>query len=97
MGISHSHYLGGPARFTDEDRAKFDALAEWEAGLCDMCGTHADWWNPDHGGHRFAFIADLRRCPGCEVKDELQDQLDSKTSGAHVFLRPNPALTGEED
>jgi hypothetical protein len=90
--ISHSHYLGGPALWTPEDRAKVEAYAEWKSGLCSGCGTHEDWWDPDKGGHRFAFVTETNRCPGCEIKAQEQDQIPKDAKGITVFLVPNPEL-----
>lgn len=92
LGISHSHYLGGPPRWTHEDRAKVEAYEDWKANLCPSCNTHADWWDPAKGGHRFAFVTDSYRCPGCELKEQERDQIPDKTKGVHVFLTPNPEL-----
>lgn len=92
MQISHSHYLGGPPSWSADDRAKVEAYRDWKQGVCPSCGTHADWWDPANGGHRFAFIADTFRCAGCEIKEETRDQIPKDTKGVHVFLTPNPEL-----
>lgn len=93
--ISHSHYLGGPAEWTAADRAKAEAYAAWEREACGSCGTHPDWWDPEKGGHRYAFVADAQRCPGCEVKEQLRDQIDNDAKGIHVCLIPNEDLIPE--
>lgn len=88
--ISHSHFLGGPDLWTPADRALAQAYEEWEQGNCSGCGTRREWWDPARGGHRHAMIADTDRCPGCEVKEQLRDQIPKDAKGVHVFLRPNP-------
>lgn len=90
--ISHSHYLGGPSAWTVNDRALAEAYASWSSDCCSKCGTHPDWWDPEKGGHRFAFIADTRRCPGCELLAELDGQIPSDAKGVHSFLTVNPEL-----
>lgn len=93
-GISHSHYLGGPQLWTDLDREKVEAYKLWKSEACQKCGTHPDWWDPAKGGDRNAFIATDRRCPGCEVFEELHDQVHKggRARGVQVHLIPNPRL-----
>jgi hypothetical protein len=96
FGISHSHYLGGPAVWTAEDREKVRAYDEWKIHCCARCRTHRDWWDPSSGGHRFAFVGDTRRCPGCEVLDQTSEEIPKEAKGVRVVLIPNPQLHGEE-
>lgn len=70
------------------------AYAEWKRDVCTKCGTHADWWDPEKGGHRFAMIADTRRCPGCELLAEIDAQVPNDAKGVHSYLTPNPDLLG---
>lgn len=84
--------MGGPARWTPEDRALVEAYAEWKSGLCPNCGTHADWWDEAKGGHRYAFIAEDFGCAGCNVREELQEQIPREARGVRVQLVPNPEL-----
>lgn len=37
-------------------------------------------------------IADTRRCPGCELTQQLRDQIPHDAKGVHVFLTVNPEL-----
>jgi hypothetical protein len=94
MQISHSHYLGGPAAWTDADRALAEAYVEWKNGFCPDCGTREEMWDPKQGGHRHAMVAETHRCPGCELKEQLRSQLPSDSKGVHVRLVPNPELVG---
>lgn len=80
--------------WTAEDRAKVIAYDEWKAGECPQCHTRSEWWDPDQGGHRFAFIADTHRCPGCEIKEQEREQIPKEAKGIHVFLTPNPEVFG---
>jgi hypothetical protein len=97
--ISHSQFLGGPARWTDVDRAKAAAYDEWHQKFCGSCGVDPDWFDPEKGGHRFAMIAEVERCPGCELKEQLREQLPKEWKGVHIKLVPNPELfpTLDED
>ena len=93
--IPRSHYNGGPLEWTAEDRDLAEAYAAWRVQCCTSCGTHPDWWDPAKGGDRNALIADTRRCPGCEIKEQLQEQVresDGSKHGISVFLTPNPEL-----
>jgi hypothetical protein len=57
--------------------------------------THEDWWNPEKGGHRHAFITGTNRCPGCELKEQEREQIPKDAKGVHVFLTPNLELLEE--
>lgn len=91
--ISHSHYLGGPPVWTDDDRAKVEAYEDWDRGNCAGCGSREEWWDPKRGGHREACVADTRRCLGCQIKEETRESVPIHERGVHVFLVPNPRLT----
>lgn len=41
-------------------------------------------------------VADTRRCPGCEVLDQTQEQVPKDARGVHVFLRLNVPDEDEE-
>lgn len=67
-----------------------------ERQTCSGCGTRGAEWDPEHGGHRAAYLAAVRRCPGCQQVAARQEQLakahDGKVPrGLHVFLKPNDA------
>lgn len=71
------------------------ALA-WEANQAEICacGTRADEWEHD----RFAYVAQSRRCPGCEIIEQEREQqrgLPGGDKGLRVFLMPR-ALAGED-
>lgn len=95
LGISHSHFLGGPDRWTDLDRVNALEHASWKQECCSHCGTHPDWWDPEKGGHPNALVADSWRCPGCEILAQLDEQIPSNAKGVHTYLAPNRELTGD--
>lgn len=96
--IPHSHYLGGPLRWTPLDRAKAEAYVQWRAETCDGCGTRREEWDPKRGGSRVAYIAMSDRCPGCEIKAQEWDHIHEspgKAHGVRVGLVPNPEILGD--
>lgn len=79
--ISHSHFLGGPNRWTALDRAK----ALWwhirEQERCGSCGTRKAEWDEARGGHRHAYQAVHDLCPGCEAKGKGEKTLPKDNNG----------------
>lgn len=95
-GIPHSFYLGGPLLWTEDDRDKAAAYAELLRQTCNGCGTRAEEWNPEQGGDRRAYIAEVRVCPGCEVRErgeaDLNDPARKGLRGKQLIMRrPTPA------
>ena len=83
-GISHSHFLGGPLRWTEDDQDKSVAYERYLATACGHCGTHLEDWEED----RFAFIGHQWRCPGCEVLAQERENVDDDEKGVQVGLVP---------
>lgn len=87
--IPHSQFLG----WSHDDRSK----AIWElarsAQVCSGCGTRAEEWQPEHGGHLQAHRAVPEFCPGCHQLEALQATLrslgDQERRGYHVKLIRN--------
>lgn len=92
--ISHSHFLGGPRLWTQDDRDKAIAWQIRQAETCRSCGTHPAEWDERKGGHRHAYEAVIRICPGCEVRErtevELQEGKYKKVRGKLVVMKRNP-------
>lgn len=69
-----------------------DAALLWQAHegrRCRSCGTHPDDWDPDKGGRRDAYTAEVVVCPGCRSIDAARDrESETKIQGAHLMLRP---------
>lgn len=64
---------------------------------CSGCGTHKSDWDEDQGGSRYAFIADIAQCRGCQIK-ETKEKAAEKTNllkaGMRIILRrPKPDET----
>lgn len=92
--IPHSHFLGGPHRWTPLDREKAQAYRRWKAEECAGCGTREADWDPALGGDRFAYVGHTLRCPGCEIKEMERENIPEGTKGIKIGLIPNPALLG---
>lgn len=93
--ISHSHFLGGPNRWTALDRAK----ALWwhirEQERCGGCGTRKAEWDDKQGGHRHAYSAVHARCPGCEVKERAEAAITKDMGkGVRVEMHRRPTERG---
>lgn len=89
-GIPWHDFVGWP-------KVSRDAAILWsqhQAQLCQGCGTHPDDWDLDKGGHRHAYVATVRRCPGCaalaqrtERERKGKGQERQLEPGVHVSLR----------
>jgi hypothetical protein len=55
---------------------------------CSLCGT-APWeWDPEQGGHKFAYEAAWESCTGCQQKALLRDDDEKPPAGSSVTLVP---------
>jgi hypothetical protein len=89
--MPHSRFTGaGDGRWTALDRAKALAWLAYTRATCSGCGTRADEWQPELGGHRFAYVTDSRTCPGCELlameREQVPDGPDGR--GVKIGLKP---------
>lgn len=80
-GISHSHFHGGPPRWTPSDRDKALWRLMRERERCGECGTRRSEWDEKQGGDRNAYRAAKTRCRGCEVLKGAQKTVDEKRDG----------------
>lgn len=92
-GISRSHFLGGPRRWTDDDR---ECALWWEIQSrqrCGSCGTRTAEWDPALGGHDSAYKPEVHRCYGCAARAKAEARIpdDDKGAGVHVILTRSPA------
>lgn len=88
-GIPLSVFLGWP----QDDQ---DAALAWqarEATRCPGCGSHEADWDPDAGGSRTAWAADVHICQGCVQVEQQRARMDDEAPsqrGVHVRLtRPD--------
>ena len=90
-GRSHSEFLAWSA--VDRDKAIWLFLRERET--CRYCGTRPDEWDPEHGGHRQAYVGRIVTCAGCVVRERTEDSSDMQGGrGKKVELHRNPIEGG---
>ena len=83
--ISHSHFLGGPNRWTPADRDKaiwwyVREKERWGSG-----GTRKADWDAD----RLAYSPKKVRCRGCEVKTTAEKSISQADSrSVSIEMRP---------
>lgn len=75
-GIPHSHYLGGPLKWSAEDRDKNVAYLIEKSLICSLCGTGAWEWEENF----YAYAPIVTSCQGCEIKDASKDEAMSASS-----------------
>lgn len=89
-GIPLSEFL----RWEPQDQDAALAWSEHDAQRCPDCGTHPDEWDERRGGHRHAYVVDVKRCPGCERhelgSEHVQRLAKEGERGLHVVMRRNP-------
>lgn len=86
LGISHSHFLGGPDVFTRTDRDLAVWFEIYEGERCPSCGTRPNEWDPEQGGHDHAYVAKLHKCYGCAERARAEKRI-TKEMGAGVTPR----------
>lgn len=94
LGIPHSHFHGGPNRWTQLDRDKALGWKRDQLTICPGCHTRKEEWDKD----RDAYIGNIEHCPGCErIAQERENAQGSNRRGLHIGLVPKEfATTGEE-
>lgn len=85
--VRHSEFLSW-------DRDDRDKAIWWHLrtqATCPGCGTRAEEWDEARGGHRDAFVAELSRCRGCELRGRAEASVGKDDGrGIRVILTPNP-------
>jgi len=85
-GISHDEFLGWSQ--SARDKAIWWMLRERKK--CGVCQTRAEEWDPEQGGDRRAYRAQLTQCEGCIVIERAQESPEmSAARGMKVFLVRN--------
>jgi hypothetical protein len=83
--IPHSEFLGWDP--VDRDKAIWWHLRKSET--CAGCGTRYDDWDPDKGGSRQAYGAEIHRCRGCEVRESAAESDAAQGRGIYIVMRRN--------
>lgn len=90
-GMPHSQFKGrGDGTWSDLDRRKALAYAEYQRHLCASCGTRPEEWDETAGGDEDAYRATTHRCIGCQLlADKQKDVPDGDEGhGVKVLLIP---------
>lgn len=93
MGIPHSAFLGWDV--DDQDKAL--AWQQVQRTTCSGCGTRPEEWDPTVGGDRYAYVADARRCPGCEVLAQAQRDLSREQTDDTLGVRLGLVRNTDDD
>jgi hypothetical protein len=87
--MMHSEFLEYSA--DDRDKAIWFYLRKRQT--CQSCGTRPDEWDPEKGGHRAAYLPQIRTCQGCVVIERTREAPQLQSPGARgmsVGLTRNP-------
>lgn len=84
-GIPHSFFRGyGDGTWSDLDRRKALAYAEYLKTVCPQCGTRVEEWDEELGGDEDAYRATTHRCIGCQLIADKQKQVPDGDEGHGV-------------
>lgn len=89
--IPHSFFRGhGDGTWSDLDRRKALAYADYLKQVCPGCGTRADEWDEQTGGDEDAYRAITHRCIGCQLIADKQKRVPDgdEAHGVKVLLIP---------
>jgi hypothetical protein len=97
--IPHSHFLGGPNRWTELDREK---AVDYELVLreqCPRCGTLPEEWVDEKGRplDEPLMTPVLRHCQGCEEVEKMESKKPKGVKGAYVAIIPFAHLEDDDD
>jgi hypothetical protein len=99
IGISHSHFLGGPARWNQDDRDKALAFEWYNREKCPVCGTFEEEWRDEEGWKLTPprWQAVDRRCLGCEELERKRELIPKGERGVYVGLAPFDDTEDDDD
>lgn len=72
----------------DRDKAIWQHVRSKQT--CSQCGTRESEWLESQGGHRHAYGAELRRCPGCEAREGFRASIDESKQGKGTYIALTP-------
>ena len=82
-GLPHSHLLGGPLEWEQDDRDKLVAFMLEQGDYCSLCGTSEWEWEEDP----YAYEPIVHFCKGCGLKEMSSEEAHDKP-GASIMLVP---------
>lgn len=94
LGIPHSKFLS----WSPDDQDKALAYQRAKLEICNECGTREKEWEED----RDAYVADTRRCPGCERLETERDYVrqvaeeGGSDRGIKIFLVGRKAYEAQQ-
>lgn len=80
--IRHSEFLS----WDPDDRDKAIWYTVRKSETCPNCGTREVEWDPDRGGNRAAYHAEICRCRGCEVKS-MAEETEEAQIGRGIYVK----------
>ena len=78
-------------RWPDADQDLAIGYERYLSTVCSKCGTPRGDWE----GDRFAYVADLIRCQGCETVAQASSQVPEQEQGKGVFIALLPREQAE--
>ena len=80
--MPHSAFLA----WDKDDRDK--AIWQYVRGkqTCSQCGTREAEWLESAGGDRHAYDPALKRCPGCEARENFRASVDENKQGKGTYV-----------
>ncbi|HEY9375045.1 hypothetical protein [Streptomyces sp.] len=92
--IPHSAFLA----WDQDDRDKAIWHWIWKRQECGTCGTREEEWDESRGGHRWAYVAEKRRCRGCEVREAAEETRTAEDGrGVHIVMIRNEEVLHRAD
>lgn len=101
-GIPHSHFLGGPNRWSELDRDKAISYEIVLREQCPRCGTLPEDWQDTETNRvhdRPLWAAVPRRCFGCQDIENVRERMPTgkKGAGGYVALVPFDDVEDEDN
>lgn len=97
--VPHSHFMGGPLKWTDLDRDKAVAYEWLLREQCPRCGTLPEDWVDERNRplDEPVWAAVARHCHGCDEMERLQEKVPKRIKGTYVAFIPFAHLTDDDD
>jgi hypothetical protein len=80
--LPHSVFLAWDK--DDRDKAIWQYVRAKQT--CPQCSTREAEWLESAGGHRHAYEPVLKRCPGCEARENYRAGVDESKQGMGTYV-----------